>query len=399
MKSRRRNIPDDNPSIFRRKTRSVTLRENSYEIPIDLVTEILSRLPYKSIARFRCVSKLWASILRRPDFTELFLTRSPSRPQLLFACQKDCELFFFSTPEQPQNPKENSSPLLASYLMKISFDTLGERIRTVRGLVFLRDWQILNGRKHTMSMICNPITRECLTLPEVETSKTVRINNYFGYDPVEKQHKVLFMNQTLHGRRDVVSEEHRVLTLGTRKPSWRIIKCCIPHFYKQNGICINGVLYFSASTTIYGGNLMIVCFDVRTEKFRAVGHRDGSPINYNGKLGVIESQESSYVSERTRSFKLCILEDVEKGEWSEHTYELSNSCKKVFENNLLVFLGVTRSNELVLSPYHQYYRPEPFFIYYYSLERNTAMKVRIQGLEAFEGKQVCTFVENLSSIR
>ncbi|EFH60237.1 hypothetical protein ARALYDRAFT_480507, partial [Arabidopsis lyrata subsp. lyrata] len=37
--------------------------------------------------RCRCVSKLWASILSRPDFTELFLTRSWSWacPKLLFA--------------------------------------------------------------------------------------------------------------------------------------------------------------------------------------------------------------------------------------------------------------------------------------------------------------------------
>ncbi|CAN8315672.1 unnamed protein product [Cochlearia groenlandica] len=186
-------------------------------MPIDLIIEILSRLPCKSIARFRCVSKLWASILRRPDFTELFLTRSSSRsPRFLFACRKGGKLFLFSAP-QPQNPKENSSSLLASYLMKISFDTLNgfdtqcERIRTVRGLVFVSD----RVGKH---MLCNPSTRESLTLHRLKTRKGTEITSYICYDHVEKQHKVLSMTDVRYRRRDhsVSKVEHQVLTMGPR---------------------------------------------------------------------------------------------------------------------------------------------------------------------------------------
>ncbi|EOA37729.1 hypothetical protein CARUB_v10012503mg [Capsella rubella] len=56
---------------------------NSVSLPNDLITEILSRLPVKSIRRFQCVSKLWNSILCRQYFTELFHTRSSSYPRLL----------------------------------------------------------------------------------------------------------------------------------------------------------------------------------------------------------------------------------------------------------------------------------------------------------------------------
>jgi len=48
-------------------------------IPNDLVYEILLRLPAKSVARCRCLSKLWSSILSHQDFTELFLTKSSIR--------------------------------------------------------------------------------------------------------------------------------------------------------------------------------------------------------------------------------------------------------------------------------------------------------------------------------
>ncbi|CAL9216908.1 unnamed protein product, partial [Arabidopsis halleri] len=53
----------------------------------DLFLEIFSRLPTYSVGRSRCVSKQWASILGRQDFTELFLTKSSTRPRLLFALQ------------------------------------------------------------------------------------------------------------------------------------------------------------------------------------------------------------------------------------------------------------------------------------------------------------------------
>ncbi|CAN6834007.1 unnamed protein product [Brassica oleracea var. botrytis] len=48
------------------------------------------------------MSKRWAPILGRSDFTGLFLSKSLARPQLLFARRKRKEVFFFSSP-QTQN--------------------------------------------------------------------------------------------------------------------------------------------------------------------------------------------------------------------------------------------------------------------------------------------------------
>ncbi|KAF2568322.1 hypothetical protein F2Q68_00027826 [Brassica cretica] len=124
MKTRRRNLSGDRLTTTRRKTRSKTLedgRDNSLPFPIDVIMEIFSRLPVKSIAICRCVSKTWSSVLRRRDFTELFLSRSRTLPKLLLAYKKGGELFFFSAP-QPQNPDANSSPVVATYHMKLSFD-------------------------------------------------------------------------------------------------------------------------------------------------------------------------------------------------------------------------------------------------------------------------------------
>ncbi|CAF1709592.1 unnamed protein product [Brassica napus] len=45
----------------RRRERSRDERSQPNHIPLDLALEILSRLPAKSIMRYRCLSKLWSS--------------------------------------------------------------------------------------------------------------------------------------------------------------------------------------------------------------------------------------------------------------------------------------------------------------------------------------------------
>ncbi|XP_002890930.2 F-box protein At1g31080 isoform X1 [Arabidopsis lyrata subsp. lyrata] len=93
---------------------------NSDSIPTDLIYEILSRLHAKSIARFRCVSKLWKYMLCQPYFTKLFHTNSSSNPRLLIGVVQGGEWSFFSSP-QPKNHYENSSCVVAAdFHMKFS---------------------------------------------------------------------------------------------------------------------------------------------------------------------------------------------------------------------------------------------------------------------------------------
>ncbi|CAL9218013.1 unnamed protein product [Arabidopsis halleri] len=56
-------------------------------IPIDMLFEILVRLPAKSVARFLCVSKFWATMIRCEDFIRSFTSHSSpqKQPRLLFA--------------------------------------------------------------------------------------------------------------------------------------------------------------------------------------------------------------------------------------------------------------------------------------------------------------------------
>ena len=46
------------------------------EIPRDIITDVLSRVPVKSLLRFRCVSKPWCSLIDSPHFVKTHLNRS-----------------------------------------------------------------------------------------------------------------------------------------------------------------------------------------------------------------------------------------------------------------------------------------------------------------------------------
>lgn len=165
MKTLQQHVSEDVSTISQRNTRlktSLNNLENSLPIPVDLIVEILSRLSVKSIARCRCVSKLWTSVLRRPDFTELFLTRSLARPQILVAYQTNGEFFFSSWP-QPRSLEVNSSPVSINHLKRLPFSGPCKILGLVQGLVCLIDRRFLNGRTRTVPVICNPSTGESLS--------------------------------------------------------------------------------------------------------------------------------------------------------------------------------------------------------------------------------------------
>ncbi|CAL9242020.1 unnamed protein product [Arabidopsis halleri] len=143
--------------------------------------------------------------------------------------------------------------------------------------------------------------------------------SYFGYDPVEKQYKVLSVTWSKG------SKEYQVLTLRIGEPSWRIIKCCRPHIYHplHKGVCINSVLYYTCTITGLLEDSMIVCFDFKSEKYR-------------------------FIEEDMGTFK--------KGDAVLH------------------FVGVTQTNKIVLASSFSV----PFDLFYYNMEKKTIIRLQIQ---------------------
>ncbi|CAN6304808.1 unnamed protein product [Urochloa humidicola] len=60
---------------------------DAQELPDEVLTEILARLPAKSAGRFRCVSRVWSTALSSDYFVDLHARRAnrPDRPRFLLA--------------------------------------------------------------------------------------------------------------------------------------------------------------------------------------------------------------------------------------------------------------------------------------------------------------------------
>ncbi|CAA7044447.1 unnamed protein product [Microthlaspi erraticum] len=127
----------------------------------------------------------------------------------------------------------------------------------------------------------------------------------------------------------------------------------------------------------------------------------GALVNYNGKLGCAANSEQNewrVIFDRTStSLMLWVVEDVEKQEWSERIYVLPAVWKDVVgENDKLIFVGVTRTNEIAFS---SSYQTNPYYLYYLNLERNTVVRVEIRGMDTFKCWVYCTSLDHVEDVK
>ncbi|CAA7036785.1 unnamed protein product [Microthlaspi erraticum] len=302
-------------------------------IPIDLILEILFRASTKSVARFGLASKFCASIVRRPDFTELFLTRSSARPRLLFAIRQGSKWSFYSSPQlAPGECRSNSSSSLvaaADHQVELDGYTHPVICEPVSGLIYFHNVHIEKMNVITVPVVYNPSTGQYTSFPKRTRTTKFALRSLLGYDPVDKQFKVLSY--------DSGEREYHILTLGTGKEySWRKIEFPARHSPFSEEICIDGVLYYLADVVYrYSpepsvSRVSIACFDVRSEKIRFLdasmflkpSRRPYTLINYKGELGVIGSTWHGFDRDgnHTIEFKLWVLKDVQKNSWSKSVF-------------------------------------------------------------------------------
>jgi len=201
----------------------------------------------------------------------------------------------------------------------------------------------------------------------------------FGYDPVEDQYKVLAVD-TLPWRL-----EHKVIALGGEE-AWR------------EAPCMNGTLYYRAAwkdTHSPDSNSIIVSFDVRLETFNIINvpskllpvdyenmwvvktliPTDKTLINYKGKVSVVEHP-------REGDFRMWVVEDAEKEEWSMNTFHLPESVVGLDFKVMNTFY----TGEICLVPKVLF--ADHFCLFYYNLERKSMRSVTIEGLPIPELKRL-----------
>ncbi|GMJ14234.1 hypothetical protein like AT3G06240 [Hibiscus trionum] len=301
------------------------------ELPEMLVLDILSKLPAKSLTRFKCVSKSWSSSFQTPYFITQHhqnQLRNNNLNLLVKRCKGNTfdDICYFSqlSTEKGQNfsLKQNIFFPFVDYVTS-EFRVHGPR----NGILCLECEEIIS--------LWNPSTREFRILPQSTIQRPSSSLDYtvrtdlgcvgFGYDSQTDDYKVMrFVNTSLYYDGDYgytifshVTGQVDLYSLNAN--SWKeisdpevIVRCStVLDNY------VNGVYYWPADRD-NDNDVFILSFDMVNEKFSTLPSPklDGGLaqynlelFNYNGLLGAITYPREGNLD----SFDLWVM----SGSWTK----------------------------------------------------------------------------------
>ncbi|CAN6318597.1 unnamed protein product [Urochloa humidicola] len=256
----------------------------SREIPIDILQNILVRLPTKDVVRSSCVSKLWCSIVGDPSFRKLHHAHhvaAPSEPEALL----------ISEYRVPGRRDEVSVFNLSSgkAMCHVAIPSRYVLTNVCNGFIcFALDYD------QAPVVVCNPITGETLELPEAPSiSKQDNLSHLFvlGFSPHTREYKMFRLSSPSYISSIGTHYEIyiAVYTIGGRG-GWRQYsyhsKFCPSHRLPLP-VYINGNLYVPVETCLSGKRAArMLVLDVATETY----HMYHLPYNYYN-VGYHESWE------------------------------------------------------------------------------------------------------------
>ncbi|PIA28141.1 hypothetical protein AQUCO_07200051v1 [Aquilegia coerulea] len=284
--------------------------------PRDVVKDILSRLPVKSLVRFRCVSKTWLEFLTKDNhFIKLHLSRSHHhQPNFIFQTYVyiDCDM----------NSKISES----------KFDCELEIFGICNGLVCVTDY--------FKFYVSNPLTKDYISIPSPD-DVPILINNMslsvygFGFDESSNDYKIFRMFTTSTNDKDDIYEIQSyitVYTLGTN--SWRTLEdmwCEYEICGDQYNALVNGALHWMGTRPGAGLNTSIsripvlFCFDLKVEAFHEIPQpnylKDKYLYPYNVKVGELDGLLCL--------FSMLFNENIEV--WAMKEYGIAESWTKQFK--------------------------------------------------------------------
>ncbi|CAA7050108.1 unnamed protein product [Microthlaspi erraticum] len=357
------------------KSKRLRQAQPEIQIPMELVTEILTSLPTKSLMRFNCVSKLLSSLIRSQYFTNRIHKFPSQRLYMCLSVRNDNRktVILSSAPDATTTTTTPSTSFVVNHELTIPYMNL-------RNMQSLCGFMCEGNSYFRMPRIYNPATRQLVNLPTrySDSRQKSRAFYYFGHDPVNNQYKVCSI--------EVQNPEHWVLVL---KPgaSWK--KAAPTSFdfcpYPQPGISINGVIYYMAFADKYKYNyiVMLVSFDIGSEEFETiqmppieVTSDKVRLIEYDGKLTVFEH---THLMEKGK-VHLWVLKDVGNKEWSRKTLVLKHSQFHLVDFDRGIGFdvkGTSQSGKVLLIPK---YFCSPLHILCYDLQSNDMRKIDIKGI-------------------
>ncbi|XP_059643037.1 putative F-box protein At3g16210 isoform X2 [Cornus florida] len=258
------------------------------DLPLEIISDILTRLPIESILACKLVCKNWYDLTRDPAFVHLQLSRSPTRFVIDPALSRVANDFYLLLLDA-EEPKVKRFPIERKVLK-------GARIVcSCNGLLLITPDLKLNP-----VVIYNPITRQRMILPSLLDCKGKLRSHQagLGFDLSTGRYKVV------QEYRKIRSESNRFVILSLGENSWRELSAP-PGLLDWDwdgweSLFWNGALYWKMVKTDLQGNcnIGILGFDLSDEKFQIISFPKNftSPgpafdlLDLDGRLTLVEHE-------------------------------------------------------------------------------------------------------------
>ncbi|KAJ9551644.1 hypothetical protein OSB04_015689 [Centaurea solstitialis] len=313
----------------------IHLMEN---LPSEVMDDILSRLPVKTIIHCKCVCKKWHNLVKRSYFINLHFSRSPAG----FMALHDEEipdgdtsgmLKWVEIEDGLEHHFLHHDPVLNfdlnGYLPTPILGTEFLPLGSVNGLICI--WHRGAGNIH----ICNPITREYLTLPRQPNYKNVLVVYKFGLNPLTGEYKVLrIFQEGQPGGHFSHLLQAEVYTIGTS--GWRSIDNVPYQFGGLYSVFLNGYFHWKVYD-LDAPPESILTFDLDKETFQIFPSPCSEPFaELFSNLGV---------------FKGCLCKSYTKDSqftiWVMKQHAIKESWHKELVITQAIFVGLNRGRIFV----------------------------------------------------
>ncbi|KAH9711019.1 F-box domain-containing protein [Citrus sinensis] len=237
--------------------------------PEDIMIEILSRLPVKSLIRLRCVCKSWYALIKNPNFISMHLKNDVNTRLIVIYAKED-------NTEEHSHPKEYFCLFPDETLEDLSLQDLSTQEPVLGsfkglycGIVFIEG---LNNR----ITLWNIATRESVTLPKYRAiipqyTRVFGTKIGFGLDPKTKDYKVVLILTLWDEKRDSSCPFSLVTVYNLSTNSWRNLKS-IDYTMRLSSerTYFDGAFYWLLKLENDNDNYVILSFHMAEEKFQEI---------------------------------------------------------------------------------------------------------------------------------
>ncbi|XP_019229205.1 PREDICTED: F-box/kelch-repeat protein At3g23880-like [Nicotiana attenuata] len=247
--------------------------------PLEIIIEILSRLPVKSLFKFKCVSKSWLSLISSSQFAKFHLkisakdNKSSHKKLLLLSMYLPHTLY--SCPLNSVLHEKSISSVDELYIPWNRSNIIAG-VGSCNGLFFM-----CIGMYTFNLFLWNPSTRKKKKLPfSGHEYSRCDVTYGFGYDEYSDDYKVVEI-YGVYGVQYVYGANIKIYSL--RANSWKMMnKYSDALFSSDSAVFLNGSLHWAVAHS--NGYWDIVSLSLKNEKYGNLALPNHDPGNCNGSI-------------------------------------------------------------------------------------------------------------------